>query len=141
MSGDPPRIAPGRRGALQQYLVACRDVLRLQDWDIEVVPDPGGDVVLSISPQPELHYASVRVGEFFGVPPLEQRQAVAHELVHLAQGDLWWWAREIDAWKQPMAPDHARMIEERVRAGLETHASWAGRALEPLLPPLPTWPE
>jgi len=115
--------------------------MRLQAWDVEVVdlaPDDT-DAILTIDPQPKRHYAPIRVGSFFAERTLEQRQTVVHELAHLWHADLLWYMA-MDTWRLPLAPDHARSIEERVHHELERHADAYARLLAPSMPMPPRWP-
>lgn len=132
---------PRRRKALQAYLEQVRDLMRLQAWDLEVVdkaPDDD-DSILSITPQPKRHYASVRVGSFFTESALEQRQTVVHEVAHLIQGDLLWYVDE-EPWVLTLAPDQARTMRERIHHELEVHADAYARLLAPYMPMPPRWP-
>lgn len=132
---------PKRRRALQAYLEQVRDLMRLQAWDLEVVdhaPEED-DAILTITPQPKRHYASVRVGTFFTERELEQRQTATHEVVHLVQGDLLWWL-DNDPWGLALAPDQRRVLQERIHYELEVQADALARVIAPTMPMPPRWP-
>ena len=139
---------PAKMASLYEYLMACRDVLRLQGWDLYVEPTPlpdDNDAVLAVTTDLRRHWAKFEVGSFFkdddGTGAImnekERRLAVAHEFVHLMQAEqneffargLW---LEID-----LSVRDRNIIEHTIRAAMEYTADLASRVIEPMLPPMP----
>lgn len=141
-----PSVLPSKQPryvALQAYLQTLQVALRLQAYDLIVVdeePNASG-AVLSINPYPLRWHASVRVGSFFAEDRAEQKASAIHEVIHLMQADAWYYVMDEEDWARPLAPDQASAIRARLRLEMERHADWTARALVPLLPDPPEWPE
>lgn len=145
MNADDPRRFP-----LQHYLRQCSDALRLQAWDIEVGNrEPDLDTaVLSTQPDPSRWWAPVYVRTehtedlhttFFEETPEEQRQDVAHELVHLILWPLW---SVIDdgSWRHQLTRREYDLVHETGLERLEAATEFLARCIAPTLPMPPTFP-
>lgn len=137
----PDRVSRERKVMLEAYFEACSAALRLQAWEYHVLDDApdNGNAILSCQANPMRWGVSVWIGSFFEEPPLEQRQAVAHELVHVIQADLLWYATE-GSWRNSHTFEVARLHEDRLKHELERQADFVARLIVHLLPEMPVWP-
>ena len=116
---------PTRRAKWLPYVRRLADILALKDWRIDVLDElPSGDgAFASIYPIVGRKWANLRMSEEFLVAPkLDQRQTIAHELVHCHFAPL---LRLLEARDQ---------YDDAMRHALEYGVDGLADGIAPLLP-------
>lgn len=93
----PPPLPAQTQVALERYVAAVADSLRLGGWIIDVVAgDVGDDACAQVDAPYGQRRATVTLGPlFFTQSPQDQRDTVVHELLHLVLMPSWQFVEEL----------------------------------------------
>lgn len=130
-----------QRKALNEYVRWVDDSLELRDWTLTVVYDPeveDSDALASIKCIYGRKHANIRLcPEFFSLSGEQQRQTVAHELIHCHLSGLEWQYNNLGGHVAPS-------VFEIVWGGMKDQVEFATDAMADALAkhlPLPIIPE
>ena len=124
----PKQKQSTRRQRWQPYVRKLADLMRLRDWRVEIAEDAPSDAnaIASCNPIEGRKFAVIRLSEsFFTDSRDDQRQTLAHELLHCHTGPL---QRLLEA-EESCTP--------AVRHAIEYCVDGLADAIAPLLPDPP----
>jgi hypothetical protein len=122
--------------ALCTYVRACADVMGLKDWRIQINLEPPEDdgATAAIAPVYGRRYAELRFCEDFNERmPTEQRQTVAHELIHCHLDELDT-VLNTDTLTDIMGKPAFHLLHAHHHTALENATDALAEAIAPMLP-------
>jgi hypothetical protein len=140
----PKRKSPRKKAApekaplqVESYVEECKDILGLKDWTIryQVVADPADGALADIRPD-RGKIAYLRLAKnFFSDTPSNQRNTIAHELLHVLLSRVDDTVYSLDS---TLAPCTWKLFETNYVEASEDAVQVLSHLIEKLLP-LPSW--